>query len=240
MKKVAIAGGPPSTVVPLQGTSSGATWGEDGTIVFAESQSATGLQRVSAAGGDPTMLTKPDRGAGNALTCGPSSCLAARRCCSRSFAHRQRSHSRTRGLRCWISGPACRRSSSVPAATRAMCRRGTLFTASGDAARRGIRPRTARGDRGACARARRPDDDRRGAADFAVSANGSLVYVAGEAGGGGLTVVSVDRQNRVSPLPGVPVDSYRDVRVSPDGDRLALATESDVWTYDFDRPRSAR
>jgi hypothetical protein len=31
--------------------------------------------------------------------------------------------------------------------------------------------------------------------------------------------VSVDRQGRASPLPGVPLDSYRDIRVSPDAIR---------------------
>ena len=39
----------------------GATWGPDGTIIFATNTPATGLQRVSAAGGEPTVLTKPDR-----------------------------------------------------------------------------------------------------------------------------------------------------------------------------------
>ena len=60
-----------------------------------------------------------------------------------------------------------------------------------------------------------------------MAANGSLVYVPGGAGvGGQRTVVSVDRQGRASPLPGLPLDAYRDVRVSPDGARLALATQS--------------
>ena len=80
-----------------------------------------------------------------------------------------------------------------------------------------------------------------GAADLAVAANGSLVYVPGVAGGGGRqTVVSVDREGRASPLPGLPLDSYRDVRVSPDGARLALATQTDVWTYDFVRATLSR
>ena len=47
---------------------------------------------------------------------------------------------------------------------------------------------------------------RPGAADVAVAANGSLVYVSGVAGGSGRqTVVSVDRQGRASPLPGLPL-----------------------------------
>src|SRR6185436_14119085 len=62
-----------------------------------------------------------------------------------------------------------------------------------------------------------------GAADVAVAANGSVVYVPGGVGSGGQqTIVSVDRQGRATPLPGLSLDSYRDVRVSPDGARLAL------------------
>ena len=80
-----------------------------------------------------------------------------------------------------------------------------------------------------------------GAADVAVAANGSLVYVPGGGGvGGQQTVVSVDRQGRASPLPGLPPDSYRDVRVSPDGARLALATQDDVWIYDLARATLSR
>jgi Tol biopolymer transport system component len=41
-------------------------------------------------------------------------------------------------------------------------------------------------------------------------------------------------------LPGIPLDSYRDVRVSPDGGRLALATQTDVWTYDVLRATLSR
>ena len=64
-----------------------------------------------------------------------------------------------------------------------------------------------------------------GAADVALAANGSLVYVPGVAGGSVHTVALVDRQGHSSPLPGLPPDSYRDVRVSPDGTRVALATQ---------------
>ena len=35
-------------------------------------------------------------------------------------------------------------------------------------------------------------------------------------------------------------DAYRDVRVSPDGARLALATQDDVWIYDFARATLSR
>src|SRR5262249_39402225 len=44
-----------------------------------------------------------------------------------------------------------------------------------------------------------------------------------------------DRRGSASPLPGILPDLYRDVRVSPDGARLALATFEDVWIYDLAR-----
>ena len=63
IRKVAITGGPPVTLTALDAPPRGATWGEDGTIVYSTT-SPTGLQRVSADGGDPTVLTEPDREAG--------------------------------------------------------------------------------------------------------------------------------------------------------------------------------
>jgi Tol biopolymer transport system component len=41
-------------------------------------------------------------------------------------------------------------------------------------------------------------------------------------------------------MPGLPLDAYREVRVSPDGARLALATLTDVWTYDVVRATLSR
>ena len=63
LKKVSIAGGPAITICPSQ-IPRGAAWGEDGYIVFATQDTATGLLRVSAGGGEPTVLTKPDAGQG--------------------------------------------------------------------------------------------------------------------------------------------------------------------------------
>jgi hypothetical protein len=62
LKKVAITGGSPVTIAQKDATGvRGATWGPDGTIVFATNSPATGLLSVPAAGGSQTVLTKPDR-----------------------------------------------------------------------------------------------------------------------------------------------------------------------------------
>ncbi len=60
IKKVSIAGGAVITLAPLAGETRGASWGDDNTIVFATDDPTTGLRRVSADGGEPTLLTKPD------------------------------------------------------------------------------------------------------------------------------------------------------------------------------------
>ena len=66
LRKVAITGGPAITLASLDGASRGATWAPDDTIIFATNNPATGLQRVSAAGGTPEVLTRPDRAQGEA------------------------------------------------------------------------------------------------------------------------------------------------------------------------------
>ncbi len=66
LKKVAITGGPPVTVVQdntPSGGPLGATWSADGTIVYAGAIGG-GLRRVAAAGGQAETLTTPDRAQG--------------------------------------------------------------------------------------------------------------------------------------------------------------------------------
>ena len=67
LKKVAVTGGPAVTLATLDTAGpSGATWGPDDTIIVATTNVATGLQRVAAAGGPMTVLTRPDRAQGEA------------------------------------------------------------------------------------------------------------------------------------------------------------------------------
>jgi len=64
IKKVAATGGPAITLSPISGARRGASWGLDDMIVFATSDTSTGLLRVAAAGGEPEALTTPDRAQG--------------------------------------------------------------------------------------------------------------------------------------------------------------------------------
>src|SRR5258705_12518226 len=66
LKKVAVTGGPAVTLATLDGTLRGATWGPENTIIVATANPVIGLQRVAAAGGPTTDLTRPDRAQGEA------------------------------------------------------------------------------------------------------------------------------------------------------------------------------
>ena len=58
LKKIPVTGGPALTLCPMPSAPRGASWGPDDTIIFA--RFGTGLFRVSAAGGEPEMLTTPE------------------------------------------------------------------------------------------------------------------------------------------------------------------------------------
>ena len=80
-----------------------------------------------------------------------------------------------------------------------------------------------------------------GAVDYALSDEGTLVYVPGT-GGLNLTLVWVDREGAVEPL-GAPPRAYFDPRLSPDGRRLAVRIEGenrDIWVYDLGRRTLSR
>ena len=84
-----------------------------------------------------------------------------------------------------------------------------------------------------------------GAANFAISRSGALVYVPGGAGGiGGAqrTLVWVNRQGREEPIK-APPRAFALPRLSPDGTRVALDIrdqESDIWVWDLARETLTR
>jgi serine/threonine-protein kinase len=237
IKKVAITGGPPVPVCATQGAPRGATWSEDGTIVFATNSTTTGLLRVSAAGGEPVVLTKPDRERGEGghlwpeLLPGGKAVLFTIAQVGGSIENAQIAvlDLQTGRSKVLIGGGSD--AHYVPTGHLVYGVKGTLRAVAFDLGRLEVVGTPAPVLEGV---ATTTTD----AADVGVAANGSLVYIPGVAGR--QTVVSVDRQGRASPLPGLPLDEYRDVRVSPDGARLALATQTDVWTYDVVRATLSR
>ena len=60
-----------------------------------------------------------------------------------------------------------------------------------------------------------------------MAANGTLVYV--PAGADVRQIVAVNRKGQSVPVPGLPIGRFTDVRVSPDGSRVALTLRGDIW-----------
>ncbi len=73
----------------------------------------------------------------------------------------------------------------------------------------------------------------RGGAQFAVSRTGTLAYLPGFVDESASTLVWVDRLGVAEPLP-APPRQYEYPRVSPDGQRVAVAL-GDIWVYDVAR-----
>ena len=76
-----------------------------------------------------------------------------------------------------------------------------------------------------------------GAADFAVAADGTLVYVdaPGSLAANARTLVWVDRSGKEEPI-AAPPRAYVHPRLSPDGTRVALYSldqENDLWIWDL-------
>jgi Tol biopolymer transport system component len=72
LRRVSLGGGPSVVLSQIAGASRGASWGPDDSIVFATSDTSTGLLRVAASGGETTVLTTPDAAQGERDHCFPS------------------------------------------------------------------------------------------------------------------------------------------------------------------------
>ena len=89
----------------LDGPSRGATWGDDDTIIAASGAPSTGLLRMSPAGGDAAVLTRPNRERGEARS--SLAAVPARRPVGPVHHHRaHRAASTPRRWRCSTSRPA--------------------------------------------------------------------------------------------------------------------------------------
>ncbi|MCG6927776.1 MAG: hypothetical protein LJF30_21030, partial [Acidobacteria bacterium] len=241
IKKVSVTGGAPITLAPVS-RSRGASWGRNGTIVFAPGP-LTGLSLIPAAGGEATPLTTLDES-------------------SKEISHRWPQ---------WLPGDravlftSARGESTdlemaieavdVESGERKVLHRGgqygrysatghilfvqdaTLFALPFDP------------DRLEVLGSQMPvlegieSQPREASGQFDVSESGILAYVPGSASLQSFPVAWVDRTGRTETLweePGI----YGAPRLSPDGKSLALCVlrddNWDVWTYDLDRGVATR
>ena len=238
LKKVSIAGGPAITLCQFSGVPLGASWGDDNIITFATSSPGTVLWRVSADGGEPEALTTPGAAQSSGTHAFPSVLPGGR------------------GVVFTVAAAGKEDSSRVAVADLKTGRRKILIRGGGDAqyVETGHLIFAAAGT----LRAVRFDPvglevlsdpvtivedlmtKPSGAANYAVSRRGTLVYVPG--GPGDQTpirsLVWVDRQGHEEPIK-APLRSYGPPRISPDGTRLAIGIldqgNTEIWIWDFAR-----
>jgi serine/threonine protein kinase/Tol biopolymer transport system component len=237
LKKVAITGGPAETIAQTNLTI-GATWAPDGSIIFATSDLATGLRRVSANGGDVETLTEPAHARGEVdhlwpeMLPGGQAVLFTITAATGGRAADQVAilDLATRTSRVLVRGGS--HAHYVPSGHLVYTAEGTLRAVLFDLARLepGTMPVTV---------LPRLVTSQQGAGDFDVAADGTLAYVdaAGAASSAARTLVWVDRLGAEEPL-GTPPRPYFHPRVSPDGARVAVAIEDqeyEIWIWDLTR-----
>jgi eukaryotic-like serine/threonine-protein kinase len=237
LKKVSITGGSPVPLCRINGRALGASWGADGTIVFATNDRSTGLLRVSERGGEPKVLTTPDPAKGEDDHLFPSVLPGGRGVLFTITAAGGNADAQI-----GVLDQTSRQTTLIKGASHAdYVETGHLIYAVNGtlrAVRFDLATLALRGD--PVPVAEQVQTLATGAANFSVSRNGTLVYVQNGTGavtGARRSLVWVARRGSEQSIPSV-ARAYFHPRLSPDGKRLALAIqdqEQDIWTWDFAR-----
>jgi serine/threonine-protein kinase len=240
LKKISVHGGPAVTLCRgCTGGFRGASWGPNGTILFTAGGGTDGLRRISAEGGEPDIAVMPDPTTslsytspewlpdGNAVV---FTAMAGTATNAEIVVRDMRTGQQRVLVKGGIHGRYVAGGFLVYAADGALRalrfdpKRLTTSTAPVPVVEHVVMKST-------------------GVADFAITANGTLVYLSGDAGVvAGQTLFWVDRSGKEEAIP-APVRNYILPRLSPDGRRLALDVRDqdfDIWVWDFDRKQLQR
>ena len=236
-KKVPLAGGPPVFVTRLDGPSRGATWIDDSTIVAASGATSTGLLRLSPSGGEPVVLTTPNRDRGEADHLWPQTLPGGRHVLFTITALTGGIDAAQVGVLDLSSGswrPVLQRASQahyVSSGHLAYVASGALWAIAFDP----VRAQTLGTPRVVVPQIVTLPT---GVAEFDIADDGTLVYLVGAAPSTAPRhLVWVDREGREDPID-APSRAYVNIRLSPDGSRVAAEIEGDghdIWVWDFAR-----
>lgn len=230
LKKVSLQGGEPVTLCEAR-IPHGASWGPDDTIVFADSEGVN-VSRVSASGGKPETVSRgkdrSDRAFYPEFLPGGKAVLIS----IKGF------HNPDYGVIALLSLPTGERRVLLEGGTNpryaasghiVFARSGAIMAVPFDLARLEVTGSPVTLIEGVRI-------EEWGAAQFALSPEGMLVYASGgPAWIGNLTWV--DQQGNSKPL-AAPAQAYGPLTLSPDGQRVALTVvgaTSDVYIYDLTR-----
>ena len=236
MRKVPAAGGTPLTITKVN-RSRGASWGADGSIVFAPDP-GSGLMRVPAAGGEPTPLTTLNAAVKEATHRWPQFLPGDKAVLFTSHTQSAGDFDNatievvdvaTGARKVVQKGATFGR--YIPTGHLLFVNKGTLFAVPFD-----VGSLTASGS--PVPVVREVTSSPEGGAQVAFSTTGLLVYLRGAAKTPRFPVVWVDRQGGVTPLLDE-TGTYGNPRLSPDGKRLSMNVlrngNWDIWVLDIER-----
>jgi len=240
--KIPADGGAATVICEASGAG---TWGEDGTIVSLLAD-RTGLLRVPATGGTPTRLTKLE--SGETVHAWPQSLPGAKAVLFTSNRANNDGFNNARieavtlkdGRRKVIqSGATYGRyiQSATGPGHLIFAHEGTLFAVAFDVdalEERGVPVPVVQGVATGSG----------GAAQLALSHDGTLIYAPGGVRGIETELSWLDPSGKPQPI-ALKAGNYRSVRLSPDGKKIALVLTSptnftDLWTYDWQRDVTTR
>ena len=232
LKKVPIRGGAVVTLCPLPrpGFLMRASWGDDGFIVL-DAVGESGLLRVSAAGGEPEILTTVNAAQDETGHAWPQ-VLPGSEAVLFTIVRDEGSEIAVLDTETGEIPTLLRGGSDARYAASGHL----VFGAAGtlQAVPFDLGALRVTGDPVPVLEGVLTKSD--GGADFAISDGGRLVYVAGEVREGALNrLLWVDRDGVEEPIP-APVRAYTHPRLSPDGNKLAVGIrdqENDIWIWDF-------
>ena len=243
LKKISVRGGAPVTLCEARDARGGA-WAENGSIIFQPESDATPLFRVSSAGGSPEPVTKLDDGelvqrwpqvlpGGRALLYTSHNAAGnfdAANVVVQAFP--------TGGRKIVQRGGYFGR--YVSSGHLLYIHEGTLFAAPFDPERLEISGQAVPVLEGVAAAP--TGTGLNGAAQFAVSNTGTLVYLPGESFSGN-PIDWVDRSGKTTPLRAASAN-WGNPQFAPDGQRLAISIndgpQTNIWIYDWARDTLTR
>jgi serine/threonine protein kinase len=241
LKRVPATGGTPQVICSYEGDLRGASWGDDGTIVFANFYQGTALWKVAAEGGMPVrMKSSPDPNLRNPAFL-PGSTRFLWGSGGEGLAGSVFLGSLDAPSEQWPTTPVLTTASQAVYLPPGSSSRstgvllfpdaGTLMVQPFDAASLTVSGQPERAVSGISSYARTS------AADFAVSPAGTLVYRTG--GQRSARLAWVGRTGtEIGPVG--EAEGYSELDLSPDGKRLAAVRGGDIWVIDIDRDTALR
>jgi len=235
LRRVAVDGGANVRICAVDAGFRGATWAQDGSIVFANN--GVGLLRVPASGGVPRKIAAPDAAnseenyAHPTLVVGTDTLLYTVLLIG---GHSRVAARRLSGGEAVTVAEDAFGSQYLPSGYIVFARDDRLMAIRFDAATLRVASAPVVVQDGVFTKVTDAD------ANVAIAADGTAVYAAGHNTGSLRRVVWVNRQGgHQGPVIETPLEYARNPRLSPDGRRLALTVgtsgHADIWIYDLDR-----